>query len=126
MVHIHGTSGLNGPVVGPEARESRGCAAFVGGHLFLRTSLGFGRRFQIGKIRSRTLKKGDICHNTLKKYVCSKTLNFHGNWVLDTITHIITYHHQRGMNTFIKDKYTPTPSNEYGNLQSLQQIRRCL
>ena len=30
MVHIHGTSGLNGPVVGPEARESRGCAAFVG------------------------------------------------------------------------------------------------
>jgi len=33
--------------------------------------------------------------------------------VLDTITHIITYHPPKGMNTFIKDKCTPAPSNEH-------------
>jgi hypothetical protein len=59
-------------------------------------------------------KKTGFCPNTLRKWVFApNTLKFYGNWVLDTITHIITYPNQRGINTFIRDKYTPTLSNEH-------------
>jgi len=58
-----------------------------------------------------------LLQHTKKNVSLPKHTKFHGNWVLDTITHIITYHHQRGMNTFIKDKYTPTSSNEHSYRQ---------
>ena len=54
-----------------------------------------------------------LSQHTKKTCLCPNTLNFYVNWVLHTITHIITYLHQRGMKTFIKDKYTPALSNEH-------------